>query len=697
MTDRKAPYRFAPIAETWLPSPIYDQKGPDGNPLTGPDHSRPMGEAICGHMQVKFRNETPILVGGAENGEQFIWKNDFAIPGSSLRGVIRSTMEIAARGRLTFVDDFVGYSRDLKADRWREECGPWPQGSARGGGFLVGGANGDGAPKYGIVKAQIQTIAIMHILSLIRQFGGHEISKSVWRDASMADRLKYLQEAGLDGFQPLSRFQNTTDTRRTMLVISGPTVLSDTELSRVEDVVRKANRVNILKGDLTVNRWLEAQYPERKEILDAIKNDGQFISDNDERTALHIDKAAEHLFILPEEPIAEALDTKTVDQFLKSLHRRSNASVESDSSDERAFVYDEQIDGRNIAPFTADRHNKEAHEDRLNTAIDHQVDNLGRFGLPIFLKPGRGGRQQDILSLTALIRMPFQRTLYDAARKTQNPGSNQLDLVQALFGWAAEDDEFDKDNPQKTNLRSRVKFGMATGPEADPKLMESKGNVAMPQPHPSFWPFYLTKADGNGKSPFDYDNPASRLAGRKRYPVADQRPFITDVEGNANDLTFVKAGQTFCADIYVHNITKVELGALIWCLTLGDLSANSGRYHALGRAKGYGYGRLQVSVTPKHLKEAVSGEVPDLEAAVEAFKFWMKEKTEQDFDTLPEIRSLISMATPVTNPNGMAMLMWPGTSLGQVIDSERILKAYVGVKSEAQKKGQDAPMGLPLP
>src|SRR5688500_2374848 len=109
-----APFRFAPI-HRWVYLPEW-------GPLVS--HDVPFKDGLSGEIELEIRAETPLLVGGprrkpTEKSEGEVWPYQlpdgrFAIPPSSLQGMIRSILEIATFGRLgPWIDDRRYGIRDL--------------------------------------------------------------------------------------------------------------------------------------------------------------------------------------------------------------------------------------------------------------------------------------------------------------------------------------------------------------------------------------------------------------------------------------------------------------------------------------------------------------------------------------------------------------------------------------------------------
>ena len=105
----KAPYNFVPLAQKivfpeWAPKISID---------------RPFEDGISGTINVRYTAQTPIFIGNGKDGNNAATKNymsangKFAIPGSSLRGMLRNVIEIASFGKFCRVSNATLSVRDL--------------------------------------------------------------------------------------------------------------------------------------------------------------------------------------------------------------------------------------------------------------------------------------------------------------------------------------------------------------------------------------------------------------------------------------------------------------------------------------------------------------------------------------------------------------------------------------------------------
>lgn len=116
-----APYRFVPAAET-VHAPRWGRYMDAGDPQIGP-HDIPYQDGISGEITLRLTTLTPLFIGSEKQGDnkngptikpRFEVNGIPAIPGTSLKGAIRSVIEAASAGNLRDRIDDRRYSiRDL--------------------------------------------------------------------------------------------------------------------------------------------------------------------------------------------------------------------------------------------------------------------------------------------------------------------------------------------------------------------------------------------------------------------------------------------------------------------------------------------------------------------------------------------------------------------------------------------------------
>ena len=105
----KAPYNFVPLAQKVVFPEWADQVSID----------QPFEDGISGTINVKYTAQTPVFVGNGKSDNNSTIPNykaangKYAIPGSSLRGMLRNVMEIASFGKFNRVSNAALSVRDL--------------------------------------------------------------------------------------------------------------------------------------------------------------------------------------------------------------------------------------------------------------------------------------------------------------------------------------------------------------------------------------------------------------------------------------------------------------------------------------------------------------------------------------------------------------------------------------------------------
>lgn len=106
----KAPYNFVPLAQKVVFPEWADQISID----------QPFEDGISGTINVKYTAQTPVFVGNGKGDNNSPIPNyraangKYAIPGSSLRGMLRNVIEIASFGKFNRVSDAALSVRDLQ-------------------------------------------------------------------------------------------------------------------------------------------------------------------------------------------------------------------------------------------------------------------------------------------------------------------------------------------------------------------------------------------------------------------------------------------------------------------------------------------------------------------------------------------------------------------------------------------------------
>ena len=201
----------------------------------------------------------------------------------------------------------------------------------------------------------------------------------------------------------------------------------------------------------------------------------------------------------------------------------------------------------------------------------------------------RKGEEVVTIGLGRMFRYPYQYGVKDLVEKEQSPDEykGKHDLCETIFGWV------DENQKQKSHMKGRVQIGNAfcVRDIRDKELQDSVGGV-LGEPKPSFYPLYVKQTEGG---PYRTYEDGEGIAGRKLYRIHKGNSGVKLPQGNENSSVMshfipIPAGHEFVMRINVHNLRKVEIGALLSAITLHE---NQKVYHNIGSAKGYGYGKLE--------------------------------------------------------------------------------------------------------
>lgn len=205
--------------------------------------------------------------------------------------------------------------------------------------------------------------------------------------------------------------------------------------------------------------------------------------------------------------------------------------------------------------------------------------------LAVFYIPGKDEYDVKAVGLSSMFRYPYKESVQDIVTRQQTSDSSKPDLPETIFGYISPDGG--------KSLRGRVQIGNAFTDRtvADSELCPEVVGV-LGQPKASFYPFYLRQTSSPYKT---YDN-ADGIAGRKMYRVHMGSSVTRLPQGNGGENVLTRfhplpCGLHFHVRIAVHNLRKIETGALLSALTLNK---TKGAWHNLGLARGFGYGKLAI-------------------------------------------------------------------------------------------------------
>jgi CRISPR-associated protein (TIGR03986 family) len=279
------------------------------------------------------------------------------------------------------------------------------------------------------------------------------------------------------------------------------------------------------------------------------------------------------------------------------------------------------------------------------------------------LEHSSGGYRVKFIVPVSVPRVGFERKIGDLLHPYELAKCEDYDrLCPACrtFGWVWGDDP-EQQRPElskPTAYAGRVIFSHA-------RLTHNAGTfdatlAILSTPKPTTYRFYLRPRNGKPQDGLcdqqvDYDNPDQILRGRKVYRHHGNRlnpQEYQSVEGNKSDQNRTvhgvqKAGSRFEFTVAFENLAPVELGALLWSLRLEKW------HHRIGYAKPLGFGSarievLSVSILNPEVRYASLSDTADgwidrtdqIDVWIDNFKRAMAARYGAAFDQLANIRDL---------------------------------------------------------
>ena len=332
------------------------------------------------------------------------------------------------------------------------------------------------------------------------------------------------------------------------------------------------------------------------------------------------------------------------------------------------------------------------------------MDRGGR--VPVFFLRWPNGELRAF-GLAMMFRLAYKHTIGNAVCNAQADAlSPEADLADLMFGSVGPN-QASKGKPARqggVTRKGRVSVGLFTPVGSAPSPDRSR-RLVLGSPKPSYYPNYIEQGPGFGDRPaseHDYKtlmDDDARIRGWKRYrphEVVRESAVGADQERTTSTFTPVLPG-TFKGSLRIHNLRTVELGALLWAL---DFGGESDCFHTLGLAKSFGYGRVQLRVGELSV-QANDGRKLTVEDCRNQFAMWMEEQLKGvrgGWSGSVQMQDLISLARPVPRDSDEArhMVLDPARRINEFQDAKRSVLALAPVgraQGRAVGEGQSGSSG----
>lgn len=273
----------------------------------------------------------------------------------------------------------------------------------------------------------------------------------------------------------------------------------------------------------------------------------------------------------------------------------------------QALEDDDQISDWQKKAFAKD---KPAHRSRRKAGAV-------RDGEPVFFI--KEGDKVKFLGRACLFRLPYGKSPYDLLPE-MHKSAKHIDMTEAIFGFVDKEKEGE---PEKSYaVKGRVFFsdGIYQADGQSPWLKEEAFPPRiLASPKPASYATYLEQSENQVQHDTQHENvgqlnkystPDAKLRGHKFYwhqvkkedgSLVPQPLGYDEIKQPPNNRNFeqlikpVKPLQTFEFKINFEELTAVELGALLWALTLPG-TEHMEAAHKLGMGKSIGMGSVEVKI-----------------------------------------------------------------------------------------------------
>ncbi|MEM7248293.1 MAG: TIGR03986 family CRISPR-associated RAMP protein [Acidobacteriota bacterium] len=592
----RAPYNFVPLAKEVVRPEWGHQVSQDV----------PFRDARCGWLDVDIDLKTPTFIRGTHDPEQFFEVDGQpAIPGTSLRGMLRTVVEIASFSRMGQVNDHRFGYRDLRNRKLYLSKLQGPGGPLSCAGWLELGEGfdekeeegEDGERRWKITPCSFAKLGYELLQDLARDVGISRFDPG-WKQ-SAAEKYKAWGDHSLEAW---ARVDAIIPHGRS--VERGPVRVGD--YGRVSSVDSKP-------GYGTPGTVVFTGQP----------------TPYDRRSPRPGRKRHDFFFHGPElEPLRVPYRVR------------------------RNFCF--------IHSATGEQHRNEIAPNEEWKYFESRLKEGGRvpvFFLPDEKEPG----QVKAVGLAMMFRLAYEKGPLDLVKDWQdNYEVLAPDLAELLFGRVR---NYRDENGAKTDAqRGRVSIETAAA-EGSVQVSEQVVETVLGAPKASYYPSYIRQEnypsahvprDGRQPDYRTYEDEGARVRGWKRYPqrleVGKPIPAPRRKDGTVNKKVLthfrpLSAGR-FRARIHVHGLRQVEFGALLWAI---DFGGEPGCRHGLGLAKSLGYGGVTLSVSECVLEdmEGKALALGDLATEVQAFESFMRGCLGGSWKSSDQIRDLVAMAKPL--------------------------------------------------
>lgn len=641
-----APYNFVPL---W-----NKVAKPDRNERIS--HSSTDKGLLSGEIRYSITARTPIMVSDGKKGnEQFI-KNpygQYAIPGSSICGLIRSNAQILSQSSLADdIDDYFMMYREVGGANGHSMNKEAYDGLLGSDTISVNGRSfsilknvkagyientGSGYHIFHVKPDKINDqLAEMNYYVLSERFVFEQLD-SGRKEFEYLKRIqlqhkydgyefkKYDDENGHTHYVCISK--DSSSQNKFMAMIKALDEYADVKTTNDSDKMRIEKRDNLNKAKREVRDTLNLAFePGSYPISYMLAND-RVIAIGDER------KYEKKGYLL----ISGIMQEKKALYIIPEIDKEKEP-IAIDDKDARAY----QIDYENKK--------NQLKKPKSFWALPKRGEIKPVFYINL---------ERLYFGFTPHLRLFYKESIHNGLGGKHKPG--EYDYAKSLFGYSNDEDSY----------KSRVSFSDATVEGQASPMGEQI--ITLGGPKPSSYSDYLN-VDEEGNS-YTYNNEDYRIRGVKQYwlrdnvvnqnkdyELADERK-RKQIDNVSSKIHPLPPGTKFQGKVRFHNLRKEELGLLLWSLRLEEDSEMN-----IGKGKPYGYGRIKLDIqdvekldteqaysTTALILHPMKEIMPEVDGMIDAYKVELSAmlglKDSADLDKLPAIAGLMKMKNGTKLPD----------------------------------------------
>lgn len=627
-----SPYGFVPLSEKVV--------FPEWGPLASQDW--PFEDGLSGVLDIEIEAHSPIFVRGSERTNEFFTAPDgtFGIPGSTLRGLFRNTLEIATFGEFDRVDDRRYGVRDLQN---RHVYGDHM--AAVNAGWLTRTKE----DKIVIEVCDFAKIEYAFLQDLAKARGIERFNPG--RKQSSPDKYRAWQNkgqpVGLNVDIKVKSLRHAPQDRRLV-----------SQYGQVEGVAGNTNGTLVFTGQ-----------PSKYDPRNSNKGRG---SGNP--------KHHDFVFYGDTKMVVEVSPSQFEDfEFIHSDGGEQHRLTGRIRPNPEWRYWQEQSGWDTDAPGRVP----------VFFLLNEQGD-LRAFGLAMMFRLAYKFSVRDAASqnLSGKRELDFVQTLFgnvhdDDKRKRQRHKEVDALKGRVSFGFARaleepqpmREVEVVLGSPKASYYPNYIEQNIEEGPGKAPPMVKDKDKRV---------PRYTTYMDKN-----------ARVRGWKRYRPIQNHQTITpprpqaDISRVATRFRPLPAGTKFKASLRVHNVKPEELGALLWAL---DYGGDSVAFHKIGMARPLGYGTIRMRVVNSQIWN-MAATLVDPKSYIPRFIAWMDSQVPGWKDT-DQIKELVALAACMPaadaehmtiSPNQFTEAKKKGLALENAKDSDEYQEARRTAAREAKE------------